>query len=310
MAKRVAVTQGHRWRSMRVFARGARAGNVVKIAYLKAVRTIHRTSRATARTGACAPPDPPCTPAHPAPDHALKRNHDAYVRRRPERGVKDDETPDASGARGARSGPPVDGPLALPLDFEAFYLTHQQTYHQYAEAQLGDPGLARDVVHSVFSQLRDGWPVLLGSRNLEQEAWALLRWVVAEALGEDAPPSFVLTGALLRTLRPTRERPASSPPPPGQGGAGGAAGGGGAGLYSAIAALPTRQFDVIVLRHILGRGTQSIAWLLGLDPRTVDYHGRHGKERLRVQLGIPAERAAGAPADPGEPPAANGSGEW
>jgi RNA polymerase sigma-70 factor (ECF subfamily) len=208
--------------------------------------------------------------------------------------VKDDETPDASGARGARSGGPVDGPLGLPLDFEAFYLTHQQTYHQYAEAQLGDPGLARDVVHSVFSQLREGWPVLLGSRNLEQEAWALLRWVVAEALGEDAPPSFVFTGALLRTLRPAREHPVGPPPPhPGD-----------AGLYSAIAALPTRQFDVIVLRHILGRGTQNIAWLLGLDPRTVDYHGRHGKERLRVQLGIAADRA------PGEPPAATGTGEW
>lgn len=51
--------------------------------------------------------------------------------------------------------------------------------------------------------------------------------------------------------------------------------------------LPTRQFTVIVLRHMLGYTTKQIAHYMGLDPRTVDYHGRKAKERLRVQLGLP-----------------------
>ncbi|MEN8655483.1 sigma factor-like helix-turn-helix DNA-binding protein [Streptomyces sp. 21So2-11] len=52
--------------------------------------------------------------------------------------------------------------------------------------------------------------------------------------------------------------------------------------------LPTRQFHVIVLRHLMGYETKHIARFMGLDVRTVDYHGRKGKERLRVQLGLPS----------------------
>jgi hypothetical protein len=65
------------------------------------------------------------------------------------------------------------------------------------------------------------------------------------------------------------------------------------GLYEAILELPTRQFTVIALRHLLGYKTTQIARYMGLDTRTVDYHGRKGKERLRVQLKLPA-----APAKP------------
>ena len=60
------------------------------------------------------------------------------------------------------------------------------------------------------------------------------------------------------------------------------------GLYEAILQLPTRQFTVIALRHLLGYSTKRIARYMGLDTRTVDYHGRKGKERLRLQLRLPA----------------------
>ncbi|MFJ7969556.1 hypothetical protein [Streptomyces sp. NPDC096324] len=39
---------------------------------------------------------------------------------------------------------------------------------------------------------------------------------------------------------------------------------------------------------MLGYPTKRIARYMGLDTRTVDYHGRKGKERLRIQLGLPA----------------------
>lgn len=62
------------------------------------------------------------------------------------------------------------------------------------------------------------------------------------------------------------------------------------GLYEAIAELPNRQFEVIVLRYLLGYPTTRIAWFMGIDERTVGHHLRRGKDRLRVKLGLPDER--------------------
>ncbi|WP_308123154.1 sigma factor-like helix-turn-helix DNA-binding protein [Streptomyces geysiriensis] len=45
---------------------------------------------------------------------------------------------------------------------------------------------------------------------------------------------------------------------------------------------------MIALRYLLGYPTKRIARFMGLDTRTVDYHGRKGKERLRIRLGLPA----------------------
>ncbi|MEU9015647.1 sigma-70 region 4 domain-containing protein [Streptomyces sp. NPDC048479] len=71
------------------------------------------------------------------------------------------------------------------------------------------------------------------------------------------------------------------------------------GLYEAIAALQPRQFKVIELRHLLGYKTARIALFMGLDARTVDYHGRKGKERLRVQPKLPATPGKNKPAASG-----------
>ncbi|MGW6257014.1 sigma-70 region 4 domain-containing protein [Streptomyces sp. NPDC055085] len=59
------------------------------------------------------------------------------------------------------------------------------------------------------------------------------------------------------------------------------------GLYEAILDLPTRPFTVIVLRHLLGYPTKRIARYMGLDTRTVDYHGRKGKKRCASSSACP-----------------------
>ncbi len=46
------------------------------------------------------------------------------------------------------------------------------------------------------------------------------------------------------------------------------------GLYEAIAELPNRQFEVIVLRYLLGYPTTRVAWFMGIDERTVGHHLR------------------------------------
>jgi RNA polymerase sigma-70 factor (ECF subfamily) len=173
-------------------------------------------------------------------------------------------------------GRPVHTPVNLPLDIQAFYLGHQELYHDYAEAQLGDRAAAEDAVHDAFCEIRASWEELLREGNLEQRAWAVVRRIVAGRLeAEDRPPAFVLNGPVARALRAAQDQfkvMHSS-----------------RGLYEAIAELPPRQFDVIVLRYVLGYPTQRIAWFMGLGERTVDYHGRRAKEHLRVRLGLPAQ---------------------
>ncbi|MFL4909536.1 sigma factor-like helix-turn-helix DNA-binding protein [Streptomyces sp. MMS24-I2-30] len=51
-------------------------------------------------------------------------------------------------------------------------------------------------------------------------------------------------------------------------------------MARALCALPSRQFDVTVLRYLWGCPTDDTAWYLGVTASTVDYHGRKAKDRL------------------------------
>ncbi|MFJ4152783.1 sigma-70 family RNA polymerase sigma factor [Streptomyces galbus] len=173
---------------------------------------------------------------------------------------------------------PVQAPPDLPLDFEAFYLGHQEFFHDFAEIHLGSRRVAEQVVHQVFLEILGGWDELLQQGDLEQQTLAVLHRGVTRRLDDDGrPPAFLINGPITKNLEAVRNQMeiASSTN----------------GLYEAILELPTRQFTVIVLRHLLGYPTKRIARYMGLDTRTVDYHGRKGKERLRIRLGLPAAPA-------------------
>lgn len=181
-----------------------------------------------------------------------------------------DVSTDVSPQDGGHAAPPD-----LPLDFEGFYLGHQEFFHDFAEIHLGGRRVAEEVVHQVFLQILGGWDALLQQGDLEQQTLAVLHRGVTQRLQEDdRPPAFLIAGPIAKNLEAVRNQLEIN----------GAAGG----LYEAILDLPTRPFTVIVLRHLLGYPTKRIARYMGLDTRTVDYHGRKGKERLRIQLGLPA----------------------
>ncbi|MFF7196889.1 RNA polymerase sigma factor [Streptomyces sp. NPDC088197] len=192
-----------------------------------------------------------------------------------------DDVPAAAPRSG---GQPVGALHPLPLEFEALYLGHQEPFHEYAEVTIGSRREAEEAVHRGFLEILGNWDALLGDGNFEQQAWAIMRRTVVRQLeAEGRAPALVDNGPLFQALYTAQMESArgqlqlmdSSQ-----------------GLYAAIADLPSRQFDVIVLRFILGYPTTRIAWLLGLkNERTVDYHVRKAKERLRVQLGLPAETA-------------------
>ncbi|MFM9500050.1 RNA polymerase sigma factor [Streptomyces galilaeus] len=168
-------------------------------------------------------------------------------------------------------------PLDLPLDFEAFYLGHQEAFHAYAELHFGTRAAAEDVIHEVFVEIHAGWTQLLSAGNLEQGAWAIVRRAVHDQLeAEGRAPAFVINGPIAQALAAARDRLQKMHSA--------------AGLYEAIADLPNRQFEVIVLRYLLGYPTSKVAWFIGIDETTVGHHLRRGKERLRVQLGLPDER--------------------
>ncbi|GGZ03585.1 sigma-70 family RNA polymerase sigma factor [Streptomyces poonensis] len=172
-------------------------------------------------------------------------------------------------------GRPVQAPPELPLDFEGFYLGHQEFFHDFAEIHLGSRRTAEDVVHLVFLEILGGWDALLQQGDLEQQTLAVLHRGVTRRLKQDGrPPAFLINGPIAKDLAAIRSRLEIT--------------GSANGLYEAILELPTRQFTVIVLRHMLGYPTKRIARYMGLDPRTVDYHGRKAKERLRIRLGLPA----------------------
>jgi RNA polymerase sigma-70 factor (ECF subfamily) len=171
---------------------------------------------------------------------------------------------------------PATETLDAPLDFEGFYLFQQEFFHAFAEIHLGSRPAAEAAVHDVFVEILAHWDdLLLG--DLERLTLSILHKHVAWRLQlAGHKPAFVLTGPMQQNLERVRKelelRPESV-----------------TGLYEAITCLPPRQFNVIVLRYLLGYETKRIARAMGLDPRTVDYHGRKAKERLRVKLGLPDE---------------------
>ncbi|MFF3377791.1 RNA polymerase sigma factor [Streptomyces sp. NPDC002680] len=168
-------------------------------------------------------------------------------------------------------------PLDLPLDFEAFYLGHQEAFHAYAEVHFGGRTAAEEVIHQVFLEIHAGWAELLSAGNLEQGAWAIVRRAVHDRLElEGRAPAFVINGPIAQALAATRDRLKRMESS--------------TGLYEAIGELPNRQFEVIVLRFILGYPTTKVAWYVGIDERTVGHHLRRAKERLRVKLGLPDDR--------------------
>ncbi|MFE4856633.1 sigma-70 family RNA polymerase sigma factor [Streptomyces sp. NPDC056670] len=176
---------------------------------------------------------------------------------------------------GTGSEVPVRAALDLPLDFEGFYLGHQEFFHAYAEIHLGARRAAEDVVHQVFLEILASWDELLQESDLEQLTLAVLhRHVYGRLQGEGRSPAFVINGPIAQNLRAVRKELEITDSSNG--------------LYEAIAELPVRQFNVIVLRHLLGYKTSQIARFMGLDVRTVDYHARKGRERLRIRLGLPA----------------------
>ncbi|MFJ1751130.1 sigma factor-like helix-turn-helix DNA-binding protein [Streptomyces sp. NPDC088116] len=169
-----------------------------------------------------------------------------------------------------QEGPLTRPALDLPLEFEAFYLGHQELFHDYAEVQFGSRPSAEEVIHQVFREILGSWTDLLNSGNLEQQAWAIVRQTVGDQMARDGrEPAFVLSGPIAQALRQDQRFSQLE---------------GTTGLYEAIAKLPQRHFELIVLRFVLKYSADRVAWYLGLTGAAVDYYIDDAKDRLLVHM--------------------------
>ncbi|MGW0538026.1 sigma-70 family RNA polymerase sigma factor [Streptomyces sp. NPDC003032] len=177
--------------------------------------------------------------------------------------------------RQGRPDPAAAPRTGLPLDYEGFYLAQQEFFHAFAELHLGHRSAAERVVHDVFLEILATWDELLTEADLEQRAMAVLSRHVRERLElEKRPPAFVINAPISRNLAAIRAEMELAPS--------------NAGLYEAMLQLQTRQYNAVVLKYVLNYPSKRIARYMGLDSRTVDYHIRKGRDRLRVLLNLPA----------------------
>ncbi|MEU8825050.1 sigma-70 family RNA polymerase sigma factor [Streptomyces sp. NPDC048636] len=165
----------------------------------------------------------------------------------------------------------------LPTAFWAFHDQYYRAYRRYAHLHLGDAHAAGELVHRVLMHLAMNWAHLMKEVNPAASAWALLKETVAgeltlqgrqPAMPETAILQLVMR-AVLESSRHEFEVIESA-----------------LGLYPAIARLPERQFDVLVLRHVLGFSTDTTARIMGVTETTVRSHRHLARRKVAKELGI------------------------
>ncbi|WP_237319638.1 RNA polymerase sigma factor [Streptomyces sp. JJ36] len=185
---------------------------------------------------------------------------------------EDDEKKGRAAAR-----PAVREPQHIPLAFRAFHDQYAGAYQRYAELHLGDVRLAERVVHLVFLSLLTGWHRLMEEANPAASAWAHLKEAVDEVLLRLGRTSAMAETAVFQrvvrvVLEGARDEFAAMESH--------------VGLYPAIARLPARQFDVVVLHYVLDHTTAQTADIMGITEATVRSHRLHARQRIAQDLGL------------------------
>ncbi|MFE5326118.1 RNA polymerase sigma factor [Embleya sp. NPDC056575] len=182
----------------------------------------------------------------------------------------------AGGMPAAVGGASVEGfERRLALSFEAFHDVRSRPWHEYAHLELGGRRAAEEAVRAAFRELRDAWPRVLESPSVEAHAWALLKEHVARrrSRGRGRKTVLVQTAAfMLAQGRPWLEELGALEHS--------------IGLYTAIARLPERQYDVVMLRYVLEYPDDKVAHLTGMPRATVRSNVRWAKRTLARELGI------------------------
>lgn len=164
----------------------------------------------------------------------------------------------------------------LMLSFDAFDASHHRLWLRYAHTQAGSRDAAHRIVEDACRHLLAHWEHALRQQSLTEYAWTVLKEHVAHWLGERGlRPQLAETAAFHTAVRKAllhelRDEFAVLE--------------GEIGLYAAIERLPERQYDVVVLRYVLGCSEEEVAGYLGFETATVRSHIRFAKRRLAREL--------------------------
>ena len=163
-------------------------------------------------------------------------------------------------------------------EFELFYREYQEVWRAYAYARTGSLEAADQIIDEVTAQLVGLWACASGPEDVARYAWALLRTTIVRWLNDhQTRAAFVETLAFDRTALAmdfVRERFNLIEES--------------LALYAAIARLPEREYDVTVLRYVLGFPVGQVAAVLNIDTRSVGRYIRSAKQRLARELGLSA----------------------
>ncbi|MFD7817631.1 sigma factor-like helix-turn-helix DNA-binding protein [Streptomyces sp. NPDC059785] len=72
--------------------------------------------------------------------------------------------------------------LALPLEYTAFCLLHQERYLRYTQERMQDAWVSRKVVEAALGNLATIWPAVISSSRPAAVAWRLLDALISSAL--------------------------------------------------------------------------------------------------------------------------------
>jgi len=182
--------------------------------------------------------------------------------------VADPDVPDLPDVHAA---PAV--PEHVDLAFDAFVQSHYVIWVKFARLNVGDHPAAVGIVNEVVLQLQESWAHVLTQASVEGYALNLVKTAFVRWRAENAvPEAFVDNAAFLRALSGGQSRFDLLEES--------------IGLYSAIAALPERQYLVILMRYVLGCSDRYVAHLLGINVATVRSHIHHARKRLAHDLHI------------------------
>ncbi|RMI43439.1 sigma-70 family RNA polymerase sigma factor [Streptomyces triticirhizae] len=163
----------------------------------------------------------------------------------------------------------------LPDDFWTFHERYYGLYQEYAELQLDDSGLSEELVDAVMMDIACSWARLRRESAPETAAWAILKISIADELGRRGRRPALEAAAFRRVSRRALEDFRRQF----------AALESALGLYAAIARLPERQYDVIVLQFVMGLAPDQVAQVMGIAAPTVRSHLRMARARLATELG-------------------------
>ncbi|MBB5120908.1 RNA polymerase sigma factor [Streptomyces eurocidicus] len=187
----------------------------------------------------------------------------------------DSERPPPSGADGRR----------MAITYAAFRELHASKWRVYAYVHTGDREAAARISEETFALLAARWPHVLRRRSADSYAWSLLKERVDRWLTDRGRGTALATAAFHGAGGGDRLPPAGDRlSPAGECARRFARLEQRIGLYAALARLPERQSDALVLTCLIGYGVRQVAELLGAEEASVRSHIGHAKRRLASVL--------------------------